>query len=82
MNDESDKEDYLVSWSEEGSSLDEITDSSDSNLKIKMAADSCSERLDRITKMAVGAIIPVADADRKDAGFDLNSRASPMTTTQ
>ena len=38
INDESDEEDDLVSWSEEGSSLDEITDSNDSNLKIKMVA--------------------------------------------
>ena len=81
MNDESDEEDDLVSWSEEGSSLDEITDYNDSNLKIKMATESYSEKLYRITNMAVGIIMPVADADRKDAGFDLNSRAAPMTTT-
>ena len=35
MNDESDEEDDLVSWSEEGNSLDETTDL---NLKIKIAA--------------------------------------------
>ena len=33
INGESDKEDDLVSWTEEGSSLDEITGSIDSNLK-------------------------------------------------
>ena len=38
INDESDEEDDLVSWSEEGNSLDEINDSNDPNSKIKMAA--------------------------------------------
>ena len=37
MNDETYEEDDLDSLSEEGSSLDEITDSSDSNSKIKIA---------------------------------------------
>ena len=46
MNDESDEEDELDSLSEERSSLDEITDFSDSNLKIKMAAKLCLKKLD------------------------------------